>query len=228
MADRRYSDDEISAIFAKAAEAPQQPLQASGEEGLTLAELQQIGREAGISSVAIAQAARSLDLGALAAPRRLLGLPIGVERTIALNRRVSDEEWEHIVVRLREVFDARGTVREHGNFRQWTNGNLQALLEPTPAGHRLRLRTTKASARAGIGMGFITMGMGAFVAISAAMAGRIGAATPGIALMTLMGAGMMAFNAFSLPGWARLRGRQMDAIAGELAATEDDDSAASS
>jgi len=228
MADRRYSDDEISAIFAKAAEAPQQSaLQASGDEGLTLAELQQIGREAGISSVAIAQAAHALDAGALAAPRRLLGLPIGVERTVALNRRVSDEEWEHIVVRLREVFDARGTVREHGNFRQWTNGNLQALLEPTPTGHRLRLRTTKASARAYIGAGLVTMGMGGFVALSAAMAGRLAAATPGIALMTLMGAGMMAFNAFSLPGWARLRGRQMDAIAGELAASEGSDSPSS-
>jgi len=69
--------------------------------------------------------------------------------------------------------------------------------------------------------------VGGFVAISAAMAGRIGAATPGIALMTLMGAGMMAFNAFSLPGWARLRGRQMDAIAGELAAGEEADPSSS-
>jgi hypothetical protein len=224
MTDRRYSDDEISAIFAKAAEAPQQSaLREPSNEGLTLAELQKIGSEAGISPTAIAHAARALEAGAPAAPRRLLGLPIGVERTIALNRRVSDEEWEHIVVRLREVFDARGTVREHGNFRQWTNGNLQALLEPTPTGHRLRLRTTKASARAYISVGLVTTGMGAFVALSAAMAGRLAAATPGIALMTLMGAGMMAVNALSLPGWARLRGRQMDAIAGELAAGEDSD-----
>src|SRR4051794_40505284 len=70
MADRRYNDDEIAEIFQKASESPQgTSLQRSGEEGLTLAELQEIGREAGISPEAVDRAARSLEVRPLSAIR---------------------------------------------------------------------------------------------------------------------------------------------------------------
>ncbi|MGH7627430.1 MAG: hypothetical protein ACREOJ_19190 [Gemmatimonadaceae bacterium] len=221
MTDRRYSEEEIAAIFSDASEDPRvPPLQAPRDDGLTLVELQQIGREVGISPDAVARAARSLDVRPHAGLRRFLGLPIGVERTIALNRWLTDAEWERLVVRLREVFDARGAMSAHGNFRQWTNGNLQALLEPTATGHRLRLRTTKGSARAGMGAGLAALGMGGVVAIASAMGGHLAAATPGIMTMMLMGAGMVAYNALPLRNWARLRGRQMDAVATELALSE--------
>lgn len=221
--DKRYSDEEISAIFAKAAEGPKVPaLHAAREDGLTLVELQEIGREVGISPDAVARAARSLEVQQFAAPRRLLGLPIGVQRTITLDRPITDAEWERLVVRLREVFDARGIVSGHGTLRQWTNGNLQALLEPTPTGHRLRLTTTKGAARARIAAGMAALGMGGVVAIAAATAGHLAASTPGIVTMVLMGAGMIAYGAMPLRSWARLRAQQMDAIATELAVREDD------
>jgi hypothetical protein len=69
---------------------------------------------------------------------RAAGLPIGVGRTVELDRPRSDSDWERLVADLRETFEARGMVRYDGPFRQWTNGNLQALIEPTPSGHRLR------------------------------------------------------------------------------------------
>ncbi len=221
MSDRRYSDEEISTIFSKAAEGPPlRSLQEPHDNGLTLTELQQIGREVGLSPDAVARAARSLEVQPVAAPRRLLGLSISVTRTVMLDRWLTDAEWEQLVVQLREVFEARGTVSAQGNFRQWTNGNLQALLEPTPTGHRLRLSTTKSSARAGITAGVAAMGMSAVVAISSAIAGHAVAATPGIATMVLIGIGMMAYSAFPLPKWARLRGRQMDSIAVGLTVSE--------
>lgn len=221
MTERRYSDEEISAIFSKAVQNPQlPPLQAPREDGLTLAELQQIGREVGITPDAVAHAAQLLDVRPLAASRRFLGLPISVERTITLDRRLTDAEWEHLVVQLREVFEARGAVSAQGTFRQWTNGNLQALLEPTATGQRLRLSTTKGSARTRIAAGMAALGMGAVVAISSAIAGHIVAATPGIATMMLTGAGMIAYSVFPLPRWARLRARQMDAIVAGLAISE--------
>jgi hypothetical protein len=52
-------------------------------------------------------------------------------------------EERNIVVTLRETFEARGRLQRDGSFRQWTNGNLQALLEPSATGHRLRLSTRK-------------------------------------------------------------------------------------
>jgi len=87
MTDRRYNDDEVAAIFSKAAEGPPTPaLGVARTEGLTLADLQEIGREVGITPEAVAQAAAAVDLRPLAAAQTFLGLPIGVERRIALNR----------------------------------------------------------------------------------------------------------------------------------------------
>ena len=219
--DRRYTDDEVSLIFAKAAEGPQPtapPTSAEGASGLTLTELQEIGREVGIAPDAVAAAARSLDVSGAVVPRRVLGFfPIGVERTVSLGRWMSDEEWERLVVQLRETFDARGTMSENGKFRQWTNGNLQALLEPTANGHRLRMRTTKGSARAAMRGGMMVIAVGGVVTLASTMVGQLAAATPGILLTAFAGSMIIAVNALRLPRWARIRGQQMDAIASSVA-----------
>ena len=219
MTDRRYSDEEVAAIFQKAAENPQaQPSGISRSEGLTLADLQEIGREVGIPAEAVVLAARSLDVDASAPSATMLGLPISVERTVELNRWLSDAEWERLVVQLRDVFRAKGRMSASGTFRQWTNGNLQALLEPTATGHRLRLRTLKGSARGSIGLGLLLIGSSVAVAIAGAVAGHFGSSLPGVVLLSLMGVGAAAYGALPLPRWARLRGQQMDTIAAGLLA----------
>jgi hypothetical protein len=218
MADRRYNDEEMAAIFRAAAEGPQSPRpEVPGDEGLTLADLQAIGREVGISSDAVAQAAQALDVGRGAASGTFLGLPIRVARTVTLNRRLTDEEWERLVVQLRDVFHARGTTRSEGSLRQWTNGNLQVLLEPTETGYRLRFRTLHGAARASIGAGFAALGVAATVVISTAISGHLGDAIPGIVLLLATGVGMIASGALRLPRWARLRGRQMETLAAQIA-----------
>jgi hypothetical protein len=218
MTERRYSDDEVAAIFSRAAEGPQTPLlDATRDEGLTLGDLQEIGREVGIPADAVARAAQLVDLRGRAVFQTFLGLPSGVERTIALDRSLTEQEWENLVVELREVFAARGTLSSDGAFRQWTNGNLQALLEPTPTGHRLRLRTVQGSARASMASGLATLGVTAAVAIGAAAGGQFGHALPGIIFLGVLGLGMFGSGALRLPGWARLRRQQMDAIAARLA-----------
>ena len=215
MADRRYNDKEIAAIFRAAAEQePQSPQrEVARDEGLTLGELQAIGNEVGISADAVAQAARAVDVRLGTGSRTFLGLPIGVARTVNLNRRLTDDEWERLVVQLRDVFNARGRTRSDGSLRQWTNGNLQVLLEPTETGHRLRFGTVHGGARAAIGMGFAVLGVTATVAISSALGGTLAEAIPGIALLAAAGVGMIASGALRLPRWARLRERQMEALA---------------
>src|SRR5690349_1644182 len=204
---RRYDDKEMAAIFRVAAEGPQAPSNniVPRDEGLTLAELQAIGREVGLSPDAVARAALALDVRAAAESRTMFGLPIGVARTVNLNRRLTDEEWEGLVVRLREVFDARGTMRSEGSFRQWTNGNLQVLLEPTERGHRLRFRTVNGAAMASIRSGMFAIGASAITALAVAPGGHWLKAIPGVAFLFLTGAGMIANAAIRLPGWARLR-----------------------
>jgi hypothetical protein len=148
------------------------------QEGLTLADLQAIGNEVGIAPDAVAQAALSLEVRRPAAARTLLGLPIGVERSITLNRWLSDAEWDLLVVELREVFNARGTVKSYGSLREWRNGNLQALLEPTPAGHRLRLKTTKGDARTSIVAGLVMLGTAAMLTLGTAFGGVLSRRRP--------------------------------------------------
>ena len=218
MTDRRYDDDEVAEIFQKAAEGPQSlPLQSARDAGMTLAELQDIGREVGISPEAVKRAARSLAMRPQAGVRTFLGLPIGVQRTIALDRPLTEGEWERLVVELREVFNARGAVSSNGSFRQWTNGNLQALLEPTVNGHRLRLSTMKGDALVSMGVGVAMLGLSAVTSIVTAVAGHLGGAVPGIAMLSLFGIGAIANGALRLPGWARRRGHQMEAITSRLA-----------
>jgi hypothetical protein len=220
VTERRYSDSEIAAIFRAAAEGPQllPQREVPREEGLTLAELQAIGQEVGIAPDAVAHAAQGLDVRRGAQSRRFLGLPIGVARTVNLNRRLSDEEWERLVVLLREVFNARGVTRSDGSLRQWTNGNLQVLLEPTETGHRLRFGTLHGGASAMIGAGLTALGAAGVVAIVTSINGTLGAAMTGIGFMAVAGLGMITSGALRLPAWARLRGRQMEAIATKVAA----------
>ena len=67
----RYSEDEIAAIFERATEAQHVARrQLPPGEGLTLAELQEIGGDVGLSPELVAEAARSLDRQGRSASRR--------------------------------------------------------------------------------------------------------------------------------------------------------------
>src|SRR5260221_9281111 len=93
MAERRYNDKEIAAIFRTAAEAQTNPpREVPADEGLTLSDLQAIGREVGIPADAVAHAAQAIDVRVGAASRTILGLPLGVARTANLNRRAGGPE----------------------------------------------------------------------------------------------------------------------------------------
>lgn len=223
MAERQYDDEEVAAIFKRAAESEHSALPAPAEgKGLTLAALQDIGRDVGIPAEAIANAARSLEQGGRPASRFFLGLTIGVGRTVEFDHPLSDAEWERLVADLRETFDARGTVRYDGPFRQWTNGNLQALLEPTPTGHRLRLQTVKGDSRAMMSAGLTVLGGAAATAIALGLAGSLGHAgsLTGIGFMAVMGLGMFTAGAVRLPGWARLRRTQIEQVIARLTAAK--------
>jgi hypothetical protein len=221
MSERRYNDAEVAAIFERATRAQQAGRYdlTSGDQGMTLAQLTDIGQQVGLSPELVAQSARAVESGP-PMERRFLGLPIGVGRTVALNRTLSNEDWEELVVDLRETFDARGQLRSDGRFRQWTNGNLQALVEPTPHGDRVRLRTTKRDAQAMM-TGGLAMLTGAATIALMAIAGA-GGVKPGIfaglGMLTAVGVALFGSGALRLPRWARLRQQQMDDVANRLLA----------
>ena len=204
-------------IFQVAAEGPTSPTQHLARvDGLTLADLQAIGREVGMSPDAVAHAAKTLEVRQGAISRKFLGLPIGVERRVALRRLLTDEEWERLVVQLREVFKARGRTRSDGSLREWTNGNLYVFMEPTQNGGRIRLGSLHGGAAASIRLGLMALGAAPLLEIANLFGGHM-ASMGTIAGLLAGGAFLLANGALRVPGWARLRGRQMEDIAAQLA-----------
>jgi hypothetical protein len=107
--------------------------------GLSLRELQEIGREAGIDPERIAEAARALPRGDnLPFWRTFLSRPPELDRVVELPRAISGREWDLMVAEFRDIFGAVGEVGSQGGAREWTGG-LRVLLEPSKSGHRLRM-----------------------------------------------------------------------------------------
>ena len=215
MADeRRYQEDEVAEIFEAASAPAISRGGASSTEGLTLAELQAIGKEVGIAPERIAEAASSLARPQPPLPRRTeLGMPMSAGLVVDLPRALTDREWALVVSDLRETFGARGKEVSSGEMRQWSNSNLHAFVEPTRTGYRLRLGTLKGDGVALNRMGGFAMAMAVFVGVAPLLNGHPAAAIPGMVLLGGMGAGAIVFNALRLPRWARLREQQMKDIA---------------
>ncbi len=223
--ERRYGDDEIREIFdVAAAEAETEPRsgreQGSGgstsSSGLTLAELQEVGLEAGLPPERIAAAAAALDARPPALPRQTsLGAPTGVQRAVELPREATEREWQILVGELRDTFQARGQVEVRGDMKVWRNGNLFAALEPTADGQRLRMGTKKAGSkevnRAGIFMLVVGLILLVTRGLDAATFGALGELlVPGLAV--LGGGSALAWNRLRLAAWADERERQMEHI----------------
>lgn len=211
MSDRRYRDSEIRKIFELATRREAaRPQPASMSDGLTLAEIQGIGGEVGVSPEAISRAAATLDSKLRA--RTAWGMPIEVQRTVQLPRAPTDHEWDQMVAELRATFQASGRMRTDGGLREWRNGNLRAAVEPTPTGYRLRLATVKGNAVPLNLLGTAGITMGAFVLGAAALAGGPLDAVVGPAMLATSGAAALLANVVRLPRWAARRQRQMEYI----------------
>jgi hypothetical protein len=213
--ERTYGEEEVAEIFRVAAETRGATGGTALEPvtGFTLAELQSIGGEVGLAPERVAQAAAAVDLRRGAVRRRELGMPVSVGRVVDLPRAPTDLEWEMLVADLRDTFGAKGRVGSRGEVREWNNGNLQAFVEPTPNGHRLRLKTTKGNAIALNRMGAAGLAVALVTLMLLLLTGALPQEMLGPLVLSLMGGGALAANALSLPGWAQRRESQMEAIA---------------
>jgi hypothetical protein len=213
---RKYREEEVKEIFTLATSAGGASLPAlADQDGLTLGELQEVGREVGLSPERVAEAAATLDARSETVPRRtLLGAPVSAGRVVELPRAATDREWQFLIAEIRETFGAKGEVTSHGDIREWTNGNLHAFLEQTEAGHRLRLGTSKGNATEVIALGAAGLFMALIMLVAMVSKGRLGLELLLPALFALAGGGALASNFFRLPRWADERERQMEHIAG--------------
>ena len=216
---RRYDEAEIAEILELATtnEGAVQPGSRGSGEGLTLAQIQEIGSEVGIAPARIADAAQAMSNRNLVGPTRtFLGAPSSVSRIVPIERPLTDDEWTRLVVDLRETFDAVGKVSTAGNLRTWSNGNLQVHVEPDGDRYRVRMRTHKGNVAP------IMATTAAFMALALLMLfdGLGGGATFRAILPALMfggaGLGMAAVTRGTLPGWALERATQMEGLADRI------------
>lgn len=203
--ERKYQDHEVQQILDLAIgqdEAPARQLPAS--DGLTLVQLQDVGREVGVPPSRMAQAVATFESRGEVAPRgKLLGLPTVVGHVVPLPRNLTDREWELLVARLRTTFGVKGESRSDGGMREWSHGNLHAFIEPTDTGYRLRMTDTNAGAVvAMLGGGFfLMMATMIFVVL-------LGKVDPGFRFIvpgffSLIGGGLLGGGVRMLPRWAR-------------------------
>lgn len=208
----RYREDEVAEIFEAAAQPVSGRTELSRPEGFTLAELQSIGGEAGLSPERIARAAAAVELRRGAVRHKDLGMPVSVSRTVHLPREPTDREWEMIVADLRETFGERGRLGSREDVREWHNDDLNAYLEPTLTGYRLRLGTTKGEGlnRTGaLGLVFALLWLVVFLVGY----GPSQAPLVGPLLMFAVSAAALGYNALRLPGWALEREARMEQVA---------------
>jgi hypothetical protein len=221
--ERRFSDAEVAAIIERATHwKDPRPEPVAPGEGLTLGQLQDIGREIGIAPKVMADAADVLKDGGTTVIRRFLGLPLRIERSVKLRRRFSEDEWEHVVADLREIFNAAGVLEEDGSLRRWSNGNLQVVLEVNAISQRIRLRTFSANALVlvGAGSGICGAASGALITMLWNTAAPDTRLVSIMALMVAVGAALVGVTALSLGPWARRRHAQMAEVAARAIALD--------
>jgi hypothetical protein len=219
MTERRFSDDEVAQIFERATSG--HSVQATrAAEGMTLAELQSIGQEAGIPAEQITRAALSLSSSQAKPTERFLGMTTGVGHTVHLARKLTDEEWERFIVEVRETFNARGTMTSQGSLKHWSNGNLQVWLEPTEAGHRVRFKTVKGSAPWTVSGGLALTAAGVIGEMTAVLTGvahDVGLVSF-FGIVGSIGIAAALTTALRLPRWARTRHDEMEELGARVTA----------
>ena len=219
MTERRFSDAEIAQIFERATSG--HALQSTrAAEGMTLAELQSIGEEAGIPADQIARAALSLSRSEAKPTQHFLGMTTGVGHTVHLARKLTDEEWERFIAEVRETFGAQGKLTSEGSLKQWSNGNLRVLLEPTDAGHRVRFLTVKGNAPWTLSGGLALTAAGVIGETTAVLTG-VAHDVGLVAFFGVLGAigiGAVATTVLRLPRWARTRQAQMEELGARVTA----------
>ncbi len=216
--ERRYNEQEIADIFRKASSAQKKSEHGSETEGLTLAEIEQIGIEAGLSPELIASAAASLDKSVVK-PETVtcLGIPISVGRTVTLASELTDNQWRRLVSDLHDTFGITGRTSENGMMRIWEGENMEVVVEPAGTGHRIRIKRLHENLRNGLYGGSIFIAMGLFfLMIVAAKGDFFTFKSIAVSMFALAGSGALGVSAFQLDQWRKDQENRLDGIVSRI------------
>lgn len=192
-APRRYDDREVSRILERAAELQRAEPTAGDPEGLTLAELAEIAREAGIDPELLRRAASELQehtpMASLGA--RLAGAPFAIliERTV--EGELQSDRFDALIPRIQQATKGQGTASAVGRTLTWSsqtsdNTTSQQVLISSGEGRTLIRWEERFGSLAGALFGGILGGGGVGLGVAmGAIAGSMGPLVAGIALPAL-------------------------------------------
>ena len=191
----RFSADEARRIFARAARRQHA---ASATDGLTVAELTAIGKEAGLDPALVAAEAAS-ERAAQQAQATWHGVPVGIRRSRLLPARLSDAEWERVVDLLRAECKTPGTAEQIGRRREWTghsgsssssSSSLRVRVEDRPEGDLVTIEAPDVNRLLGLALGGTFAGMGVMLGgiVGVVQPAKLGAALIMAVCLVLVGA----------------------------------------
>ncbi len=131
---RKFNEEEVALIIKRAAEL-QQTEQAETDTGqrLTLQDVEQIAKEAGIDPLLIRRAAQGIDHHIESIrPSPWLGAPTRIVLERVVDGEIGPEHYESLVNEMRRTFSDNGIPSVLGRTLAWT---------PAPAGGRRQSRT---------------------------------------------------------------------------------------
>lgn len=116
-----YSDKEIGKLIERAYQLQQQD-EANQSYGLSVEELQKLAEEMGIQPAYLEKALHETTQLGFAKPKKekhFWGIPLSIEDEAVVQGEITDEMWEEIVIRLREIYKQHGISEQVGKTRSW-------------------------------------------------------------------------------------------------------------
>lgn len=186
---RRYTDAEVRKLLERAAEL-QHTEPSSDATGLTLAQLEAVAREAGISVDAVRRAASEMELGTRPAGwiSKLAGAPTRVVLERTLPTSLDAAALEATIPTIQAAADAPGSANLVGRTLTWraqgpnAARELQVMITSRDDGTRIRIEERYGNLAGGLfggvvggaggGVGFgVGIGVGAAIGSTAMMVG---------------------------------------------------------
>lgn len=122
--ERRFDDREVGLIIHRAAELQQTEVARTDSAGMSLAELEQVAREAGLDPALVRRAAREIDEPPPPPAPRLTGAPMRIVLERSFDGELHDDFYEGLVAEIRRSLDDQGQVSVLGRTLNWNPSNV--------------------------------------------------------------------------------------------------------
>ena len=117
---RRFTEKETETILRRAAELQASGgVEATGEKGLTLTEMESIAREAGLDPALIRKAALEIEQGKAAKSSPFFGVPLRLSLERVVPGEITEDAWGTMIMDLQRTLGP-GQASQAGRMRTWS------------------------------------------------------------------------------------------------------------